>query len=220
MSQNASWSPYDGVPAPGALNAYVDSTGTNVEVLWSPVREPRVTAFSVATMATSITKIAETDAGTTSYLDVDEVDNANLYGHGIGRRFVIKSWPFCPMAAIQPEPTAGVSNTPPAPTGLTATVDSTGTNVLLAWSPAVGSVTGYTILRGTYNPSTGNYSYSQIGTTGAGTTSLKMSGAFSGGNDNNNIYEVEADYAGGSFVTADFVFALPAVKRRQPTTST
>jgi hypothetical protein len=77
-------------------------------------------------------------------------------------------------------------------------VDATGTNVYLTWIPAAGTATGYAILRGTYNPNTGNYSYAQIGTTGAGVTSFEDIGAFSGGNDHNNVYEVVANYAGGT----------------------
>ena len=65
-----------------------------------------------------------------------------------------------------------------------------------------GAVTGYTVLRGTYNPATGTYSYSQIATVGSSTTSYEDAGAINSGNDNNNIYEVEADYAGGSLSQA------------------
>jgi hypothetical protein len=92
---------------------------------------------------------------------------------------------------------------PPAPNGLLATVDSTGTNVSLTWSPALGGVTGYTILRGTYNSTNGSYSYSQIGTVGASTNSFQDTGAITSNNSYNDIYEVEADYADGSLSPPD-----------------
>ncbi|MFZ1074175.1 MAG: alpha/beta fold hydrolase, partial [Verrucomicrobiia bacterium] len=108
-----------------------------------------------------------------------------------------------PNGGLSPAVTAMVSNTPPAPSGLSATVDSTGTNVLLSWSPAVGAVTNYIILRGTYNSSTGNYSYSQIGEVNKNTTSFEDFGAISGNNGYNNVYEVEALYAGGQLSPVD-----------------
>jgi hypothetical protein len=196
LSQSALWHPGNDAPPPGTLAAYVDATGTNVDLIWSPVSG--ATGYSVqrSDYNNEFYEIAETDSGTTAYVDADEVDNANLYGSGIDA-VSYQVVAFLPNGGYSAGVTAGVSSTPPAPTGLTATVDTTGKNVLLAWSPAVGAVTGYVIERGTYNPATGTYSYSQIGTVGSGTTSFEDAGAITSGNANNNIYRVTANFSGG-----------------------
>src|SRR6185437_5178095 len=81
-----------------------------------------------------------------------------------------------PHGGLSTSETATVASTPPAPAGLTADVDSTGTNVVLSWLPALGA-SGYTIEQGTYDALTGAYTYSVIATVGAGTTSYTDIGA-------------------------------------------
>jgi hypothetical protein len=82
-------------------------------------------------------------------------------------------------------------------------VDSTGTNALLSWNPPAGTVANYIILRGTYDLSTGNYSYSQVGQVNGNTTTFEDFGSIASGNDNNNMYEVEAAYADGGLSPGD-----------------
>ena len=201
LSQSASWNPGSGAPAPGTLYAWLDATGTNVQLSWTAA-SGGVTGYLVQRNDYGIYyswmfyEVGQVGAGTTSLVDTDAVDTGSFDPGST----VYEVQAMFPNGGLSAAVTAMVSNTPAAPSGLTATVDSTGTNVFLTWSPATGTATGYTIFRGTYNPSTGNYSYSQIGTTtGVGATSFEDIGAFSGGNDNNNVYEVEANYAGGSF---------------------
>jgi hypothetical protein len=200
ISQCAVWNAGNSGPAPALLDAYVDATGTNVMLLWSAVSG--ATGYSVQRSdygGNNYYEIAETTSNKTSYVDVDEVDNA---GSGLGA-VSYEVHAFLPNGGYSGNSTAWVSNTPPAPTGLSAAVDSTGTNVFLSWSPATGAVLDYVIERGTYNPATGTYSYSQIATVSANTTSYEDVGAVTGGNSNNNVYRVIADYGSGQWSAPD-----------------
>jgi hypothetical protein len=201
LSQSASWFSSSGPPAPSALDAYVDSTGTNVVLSWSLA--PGATGYLIQRSdyygeSGSYYQIAQVNANTTSFVDVDEVDNAP---NGIDTVWYEVQAMF-PDGGFSEAATA-VSNAPPAPSSLSATVDATGTNVMLSWSPATGAVSDYIIERGVYNPATGTYSYSQIATVSASTTSYEDLGAITGNNSHNDVYEVIADYGGGYLSAAD-----------------
>jgi hypothetical protein len=203
LSSNAVWYSSSGAPAPGALSAYLDATGTNVMLSWSSATG--ATGYLIQKSDYygedwSYYELTQVGSTTFSYEDVDGVDS----GYDGASSIVYEVQATYPNGGLSPAVTATIATTPPAPSNLSAVVDSTGTNVSLAWSPAVGTVTGFTILRGTYNSSTGNYSYSTVGTVGAGTTSFQDTGAITGGNSGSDIYEVEANYADGSVSQPDF----------------
>jgi hypothetical protein len=195
LSQSAAWYPGNGAPAPGALYAWLDSTGTNVQLSWTAATAG-ITGYLVERSddySYYPYEIGEVGSSTTALTDINAVNTGYFNPSGTVYQVQAKY----PNGGLSPAVTAMVSDTPAAPTGLTATVDTTGNNVNLTWTPAVGAVSGYTILRGTYNQSTGQFSYSQIGTTSAGVTSFQDTGAITGNNAYNNVYEVEANYAGG-----------------------
>jgi hypothetical protein len=201
-SQAAAWSVYSSTPTPGVLYAYLNATGTNVQLTWSAATGA-ITGYLIQRSDYDnydYYQIVETASNKTSYVDTNEFNNAP---YGIGTiSYEVQA--MYPNGGLSPAITTMVSNTPPVPTGLIATVDSTGTNVALSWNPPLGGVTNYNILvlRGVYNPSTGNYSYSQIGEVGGNTTSFEDVGAISGNNDN-YIYELEATEGGSSISPPD-----------------
>jgi hypothetical protein len=195
LSQSASWSPYNGSPAPAVLSAYLDSTGTNVVLAWTPT--PSGTTGYVlqrsGNYGTTFSTIKTASSSTVSYQDANGVASASA---GIGSMLYQIQTTY-PNGGVSPPTTAMVSSTPPAPAALSVSVDSSGTNAVITWTPAVGAVTGYNILRGVYNPSTGTYTYSQIGSVGPSTTSFTDTGAVTGSSLNNNVYQVQAVYPGG-----------------------
>ncbi len=161
LSSNATWNAAGGAPAPDAVAAYLDATGTNVMIAWSAV--PDAIGYVIQKsdyygQDWSYYQIAQVGSSVTSYEDVDGVAS----GYDGANSIVYSVQAMYPDNGLSSAVAANVSATPPAPTGLSATVDSTGLNVSLAWSPAVGAVTSYTIQRGVYNASTGTYSYSTI----------------------------------------------------------
>jgi hypothetical protein len=196
LSQSASWSPYNGSPAPAALSAYLDSTGTNVVLAWTPT--PSGTTGYVlqrsGNYGTTFSTIKTASSSTVSYQDTNGVASASA---GLGSMLYQIQTTY-PNGGVSPPTTAMVSSPPPAPAALSVSVDSSGTNAVITWTPAVGAVTGYNILRGVYNPSTGTYTYSQIGSVGPSTTSFTDTGAVTGSSLNNNVYQVQAVYPGGS----------------------
>jgi hypothetical protein len=195
LSQSASWLATSGASAPGALSAYLDSTGTNVLLAWTPATGA-VTGYLVQRSddyGSDYYPIGTVNSNTFSFEDVAAV-NDGYFGFDYT---VYEVQATFPNGGLSPAVTSYVATNFPAPSSLSATVDSTGTNVLLSWTAAVGTVSDYVILRGTYNSSTGNYSYSTIATVGAGTTSYEDVGADTGGNANNDIYEAAAVYPGG-----------------------
>jgi hypothetical protein len=200
LSQAASWYSASGAPAPGALSAYLDSTGTNIVLVWTPA-QGAVTNYIIKksyNSGDSYSQIGDVSSNTTSFTDVG--GNDDEYGLDAIMYEVQATYPHGGLSAAV---TASVTTNSPAPSGLSATVDSTGTNVLLTWSPAVGTVADYIILLGTYNPDTGNYSYSQIGEVSSSTTSFEDVGAITGDSSDDDIYEVEAAYAGGDLSPPD-----------------
>jgi hypothetical protein len=195
LSQSASWNPGNGAPAPGTLYAWLDSTGTNVQLSWTAATggstgylversdDYGYYPYQIGQVGFSTTALTDVDAVNTGYFDPSST--------------VYQVQAMYPNGGLSLAVTATINTNPPAPSNLSATVDSTGANVMLTWTPAVGAVTGYTILRGTYNQSTGQFSYSQIGTTAAGVTSFQDTGAITSNNSYNNVYKVVANYSGG-----------------------
>jgi hypothetical protein len=194
-SQAASWTTYSNAPAPGALYAYLNATGTNVQLSWSAATGA-ITGYLIQRGDFGnfdYYQIAETTSNTISYVDTNEFNNAPA-GIGVVSYEVQAMYP---NGGLSPGVTAMVSYTPPPPSNLTAFTSSTGTNVTLTWSPALGTVTNYIILRGAYNPTNGSYSYSQIAEVSGSTTSFQDIGAANDANNDNYIYELEAASAGG-----------------------
>jgi predicted alpha/beta hydrolase family esterase len=204
LSQGAAWYSSSGPPTPATLNAYVDATGTNVALVWSPV--PGATGYVVQRCDNYTTygdvyfyPIGQVNAPTNSFLDTNEV---NLAPYGLGPVAYEVQATF-PDGGLSAAVMAFIATNLPAPTSLSATVDSTGTNVLLVWSPAGGNASGYVIKQGTYNPTNGTYSYTQIATVSASTNTFEQTGGVSGVNGNNNVYEVLSEYAGGELSAPD-----------------
>ncbi len=198
----ADWTVSNGSAAPEALYAYLDSTGTNVFLSWTSVQGASgyLVQKSDYYGEDYYYQIAEVGSVKTSFEDTNGTASAL---DGIGSLMYEVQAEF-PHGGLSAAVTTAINGSPPAPAGLTATVDFTGTNVLLFWTPAPAPATNYIIERGTYNQSTGAYSYSQIGTVGSGTNSFKDVGAFGNSNDNNDTYEVFANYEGGVLSSADF----------------
>jgi alpha-tubulin suppressor-like RCC1 family protein len=88
--------------------------------------------------------------------------------------------------------------TPPTPTGLTATENANPACVILTWNLSPGQVVDYRIFRSDVNPVTSSYaSPQQIGEVGGNTISFVDNGSIAGG-DENSVYQIVADYAGGA----------------------
>jgi hypothetical protein len=201
LSQAATpWQVSTGSPAPATLYAYVDSTGTNVILAWS-ASNPGATGYVLSRSINSggsFSQIAQVGSSAATY---EDTNGATLGDSGLpSLSYEIQT--SYPHGGLSAPSWASVASTPPPPTGLTAIVDSTGTNVLLSWQAALGAVSDYTVERGTYNPTTDTYTYTEIGTT-AGTT-FEDDGAFSGGNDNNDVYEVLANGVSGQTSLPNF----------------
>lgn len=88
--------------------------------------------------------------------------------------------------------------TPPAPNNFIAVLSTNGTNVLLSWDAAQGTVTNYAIVRGVFDFDTFEYDYTPLGTVSGGATSFTDVGAVSGGDEGDFVYQLTADYAGGN----------------------
>jgi len=200
LSQAATWYSGSGSPTPGALYAWLDSTGTNVQLSWTAV-SGGATGYLIqrsdygAYYPWTFYEVGQVGSGTTSFVDVDAVNTGSF---ALGTT-VYEVQAVYPNGGLSPAATATVTNVPPPPGSLSSTVDTTGTNVLLSWTPAPGAVTGYSIERGVFNQTTGNYDYTQIATVGADTTSYTDIGAVAGRNASRNIYQVSALYAGGAY---------------------
>ena len=194
LSQASSpWQVSNGSAAPTTLYAYVDSTGTNVILAWS-TPNPGATGYVLSRSVDggdSFSQIVQTGSSSSTFQDTNGATMGQSGLSSLGYE-IQASYPHGGLSAPS---WASVASTPPAPTELSAVVDSTGTNVLLSWQAALGPVSNYTVKRGTYNPTTGTYSYTDVGTTTG--TSFEDFGAFNGGNDNNDIFEVQANDVGG-----------------------
>ncbi len=209
QSQAADWYPGNGAPAPGALDAYLDGTGTNVQLSWSPATGA-VTGYLVQRSdfygyGGTYYEVGRVGPNTTWLEDTDAVDTGDFNLNST--EYEVQA--MYPNGGLSGAVTSMVNTTLPAPTGLAATVDSSGTNVLLSWNAPLGGATNYNILvlRGTYSASTGTYSYTQIGDVSDNTTSFEDVGAANG--NNNIIYELEATGGGGELSSPDSAPLIP-----------
>ena len=194
LSQAASWYPWSGTPSPPVLSAYLDTTGTNVVLAWTPVPSG-ASGYVIkrsGNYGTTFSQISTLGSSTLTYQDNNGLASA-IGGAGSMEYEVQATYP---NGGVSPPTTATISSVLPAPSGLSVTVDPTGADAIISWTPAVGNVTGYNILRGAYSASTGGYNYSQIGSVGSTTTSFQDTGIITGNNINNYIYEVQAVYSG------------------------
>jgi len=215
LSQSAAWNPGNGAPAPGALYAWLDSTGTNVQLAWraasGAVTEYLVERsddygnypYQIGQVASSTTSLTDTNAVNTGSFD------PNVTVYQVQAKYA--------NGGLSPAVTAMVSNTPAGPTSLTATVDNTGTNVTLAWTQALGNVSSYTIQRGLFNQNTGNYSYTTIATVSTGTTTLNVIGAITSPNNFWDVYTIQANYPNSSVSAPSRAQLSPASAPLPPT---
>ena len=191
LSQAAFWQSANGTPPPGNLIAYFDATGTNVWLSWTAptgaINGYLVTRFDPSG------DIFEYDvnANTTTFEDTNAVNTGSFDPNYT--EYTVQA--LYSRGGVSATAWATVGNVP-APTGLAATLDTTGKNVTVTWAAVPGAI-NYVIDRGVMNPATGNYSYSQIATVGAGVTLYVDAGAITSANSYNNEYEVEAIFPGG-----------------------
>jgi hypothetical protein len=200
-------------PLPGILDAYLNSTGTNVVLAWTPV--PQAAGYVIGRSSNSgytYTMVAQVSSNTTAYTHVGG-------GNGGLSSVMYEVQATYPHGGLSAPASASVSTNPPAPTGLVAAVDVTGTNAVLTWTPTLGAVSNYIILRGVFNPNTGTYSYAQIGTVGASMTSFTDNGSITNANNDSNIYEVEAAFDDGSISQPDSDELLYNLPDGQPSDS-
>lgn len=199
LSQAALWNAYLGAPAPGTFVAYVDWTGTNIMLAWSGVSS--ATGYVIqksGDYGSTYSSLAQITPNTTvSYEDVNGVSGGSAGVPSISYQLQATY----PHGGVSPAVTANVVTTPPPPGNLSVSVN--GADAVLTWTPVLTPGITYTIERGVYHASTGTYSYSQIGQT-TGTT-YTDTGAITGNNGYNNIYEIIANYPGGQSSTPDNV---------------
>jgi hypothetical protein len=200
-------------PMPENVYAYAQSTGTNVLISWTPPTQGSPTNYIVERGVYDstnddydYTQIAALNTNTTYFQDVGALSNTNVWNDIYG---VVAVYPG---GGLSQPATASINTNLPSPTGVSAVVDSTGTNVLISWTPPQGvTATNYVIERGILNTNTSTYSWSQIGSVSAGTTSFEDVGAITSSNSYNNAYEVKAVYPGGAASQFELSY-LPALQ--------
>jgi hypothetical protein len=191
QSQAAFWQSANGTPAPGNFVAYFDTTGASVWLSWTAptgaITGYLVTRFDwngeyfQATVGSTTTSYKDTNAVHTSSFDT------NYTQYTVQATYPKGGVSSTAVASVGPLPT---------PASLSATLDTTGKNVVVTWAAVPGAV-DYVIDRGVLSPTTGKYSYSTIATVGSGVTSYVDTGAIAGVNSYNNLYEVMAVFPGG-----------------------
>ncbi len=194
LSQAAFWYPTNGAPGPGALYAYLDLTGTNVELGWSAATGS-ISGYLLQRSDNSYPfyVVSQPGPGATSFEDTNAVNT----GFFDPNTTVYEIQAVYPNGGISPAVTAMVSNTPPVPENFSAALSSTGSNVVLTWTPALGAVLDYVIVQGTLNPANGTYSYAQIAEVGPNSSTYMVTGAGATRGSLWNTYQVYAQYAGG-----------------------
>ena len=190
MSQTAFWQSANGTPTPGNFVAYFDTTGTNVWLSWAAPAGTILGYKIVRIDPDSEYFTFNLNSNTASLEDVNAVNYGDF--DAINTLYTLQA--FYPKGGASTLIWTTVS-TPPSPTNLLATLDATGKNVTVTWNAVLGAI-GYVIDRGVLNPSTGDYTYSQIATVGAGITSYIDTGAITTPNTYNNHYKVAAIFPG------------------------
>jgi len=191
LSQAATWQTANAPPAPGGFVAYFDASGTNVLLSWMA---PTGAITGYVIQRSDIADNFEYFAGSNAVTFMDtNAPNTGSFDPNYTQYTIQASYPQGGLSAVA---TATVGSLP-APSGLNAVVDGTGTNVMLSWNPAQGAASSYLVQRGVLNPSTGAYTYTTIGTVGPNTTTFTDYGGITGANSYNNRYTLEAVYAGG-----------------------
>lgn len=197
--------PY-GPPVPNNVVAYATSTGTNVLITWTPVQGMatnsivELASFDETTWNNDYYPLAAVGTNA-SYLDVGAVQSdaaSNLF-------YAVEA--VFPGGVLSAPATAYIHSTPPSPTGFTAALDATGTNVLISWTPPSGIVvTNYIIERGVLNTNTGAYTYSTNGQVSGGSTCYEDFGAIAGNSSYHLSYEMLAEFLDGSVSEFDYAY--------------
>jgi hypothetical protein len=185
--------PYS-APTPNNAYAYLDATGTNVEFSWTPPSVGEPTNYLVMRGAYdsgsgdyNYAQIASLDANTTYFEDTGVINCAN----DLNDVYEIEA--IYPGGGLSQAVSANISTNPPPPTGFSAAVDSTGTNIVLSWVPPQGiTVTNYIIERGVLNTNASGYNYTQISSLSGSATSFEDVGVISPNNSYNFNYQIEA----------------------------
>ena len=192
-------------PAPGAFSAHINLTGTNIVLSWTPPPIP-VSGYTIQQSVDGGNYFYEFDAvgsNITSYVETNGVADADEELGLDNLWYQIKA--TYPDGGVSAGVAAQVSTNLPAPTGLSAVVDFTGTNVIISWSPPPGTINSYTISRGAFDPSSGVYVYTPIGTV-SGATTFTYSGIFK----SDDTYAVFANISGEQTPTVFSYVSTPA----------
>ena len=202
VSQAASWISTYSPPPPSYVMAYVDATGTNVQVGWNSapkeatgyvIKRSLDGGYTFELISSNTTSsLTYKDSGVVTSGSFDA--NSAMYG-------VQANYPNGVSSAFR---TVLVSSSPPQPGSPSVTSDASGNNAVINWSPVIGPVTGYIIKQGYYNPSTGAYNFTQIGTAGANATTFTANGVLANQNTNIALYQIVAQFADGSTTTSGF----------------
>ena len=143
-------------PEPNSVNAYLDSTGTNVLMSWAAAQGPAI-GYRIAhghidpTNYNTIYVIVGTvGSNTLSYTIAGAITNASNLSDAYYVQALYASNAVSSFAGNNL--TTGLTNSTAGPLNFYGYIDGTGTNAYLSWSPSPGSPTGYYIFGyGGYN---------------------------------------------------------------------
>ena len=195
---------YYNLNAPSNFFGYV--VGSNTFIMWSPATGPVLNyAIQRGILNTNTGNYVYTQflvsSNATLFEDVGAITNDNAQNNIYNMEAVYPGGSFSGTNTWQVSWYANYSSSgppygPPMPGNMYAYLDSTGTNVLISWTPAQGPATSYIIERAT---NTGNFSYvyTPIAQVGTNVTSYKSVGALTNVNNWTEPYAVAAVYPGG-----------------------
>ncbi len=155
--------------APSGLTASSDSTGTQATLKWTDNSQGAASfAISESTDGVNYSPIGTTAAGVTSYTATGLTPGSSYDFEVTATDTAGKSSPsnVATLTTAVPAP-----QLPSAPSGLTASSDSTGTQATLKWTDNSQGAASFAI-----SESTDGVNYSPIGTTAAGVTSYTATG--------------------------------------------
>ena len=168
--------------APGGFFGLLDATGTNVILEWS--NTPGAVNFMIqrGVLNTNTGNYNYTSfivsSNATEFEDFGAINNNNASNDVYNLQAVYPGGYLSATDTWQVLGYAGYNwGAPPAPGDFYAYVDSTGTNVLLSWTPVDASVTNLFVRRGVFNYATGVYDYSTIASVSVSTTNFYIVGA-------------------------------------------